>query len=152
MTDKAPGDDALRHGDVDPRELLSAGLISELIVDVRSLANTAAILASELASARAEVDLLGKLRRRDRIGYLLAVATLLVLMVGGFLVLDRNADVLARVEAIEQANRADVIDHRRRNEELHACIVEILFGFVRADTRAERLAIQNPCPPMEAPE
>jgi hypothetical protein len=61
-----PSDDDLRSGDVDPRTLVTAGLVSELIVDTHRLAGAVESLARALSTTDARVDELADLRHRNR--------------------------------------------------------------------------------------
>lgn len=100
MSSQTPDDAGIRAGDFDPRTLLDAGLVGELIVEVRSLARSVKTFAEGLAATDQRVGELEDLRRRNRVlGYVVAAAVTLlaaaviVATVGGFLAFRRLADI-----------------------------------------------------------
>lgn len=57
----------------------------------------------------------------------------------------RNARLVEQVRLLEETGNADVREHRVRNEELHACIVDLALAL--ANPRRDRTKpIPNPCP------
>lgn len=100
MSTRPPDDDDLRRGNVDPRTLTDAGLVAELIIEVRSLARSVATFAESLATNDRRIGELEDLRRRNRtLGYVIAAAlALLTVAIAaavalGAVAFDRLADV-----------------------------------------------------------
>lgn len=100
MSTGAPDDDRLRRGDVDPKMLTDAGLVAELITEVRSLARSVATFAEALVATDKRVEELADLRRRNRtLGVAITVAlaalavTVASAIVGGALAFSRLTDI-----------------------------------------------------------
>ena len=64
---------------------------------------------------------------------------------------ERNRRLVEQVKQLEEAGNQDVHEHRIRNEQLHACIVDL--ALMLADPKRDRTKpIDNPCPTqLESP-
>jgi hypothetical protein len=106
-TPDLPDDDLLRSGDVDPNTLVTAGLVAELIIDLRRIATSVETFADALVRTDERVNELADLRRRNRIQ---AVA---LGVLGGALLLAMVALIVAvlvygnRLTNIAEQNRAN---------------------------------------------
>lgn len=107
MSDGAPDDDQLRSGNVDPKLLADAGLVAELIGEVRSLARSVALFAESLVATDKRVDELDDLRTRNRnlgLAITIALAALALTVVAAIIL---GAVALSRLTDIAESNAAN---------------------------------------------
>lgn len=151
MSDQPPTDDELRRGQVDPKTLVTAGLITELIVDVHALARGVTVVADELVVARDNIAELRSLRRRNAGLIALAGALVATLVIGGIVgtlvFLGRLADAL---DTAQDTNRliaectspaptpADAMDE---DDLVHECYDAALAGRRDSVARLDNAAV-----------
>jgi hypothetical protein len=122
MTDRAPDDETLRNGDLDPRLLMDAGLMAELIVDIRRLAQGVQTFADELVRTNNRVDELRSLRRRNGTLAIALTVSVLVALLGTWAFMGRLTAVSDAIVECTSPSRGDTVhecyeDSRTRSRE-----------------------------------